>query len=122
MYWETRRDEARPTDDRVVLFVVGDYEEAKSDVSDLIEEIGFASVDTGSLAEGGRRQQPGSPIYNEPMRDSRRRSQNSTWSYVVNRFNSLFGLYQLRMSRSFQYSISSFCVLSTLSVDYLESL
>jgi predicted dinucleotide-binding enzyme len=62
----------------VVLFVVGDYEEAKSDVSDLIEEIGFPSVDTGSLAEEGRRQQPGPPIYNEPMRDSRRRSQRST--------------------------------------------
>jgi 8-hydroxy-5-deazaflavin:NADPH oxidoreductase len=28
----------------------------------LIEEIGFAPVDTGSLREGGRRQQPGSPI------------------------------------------------------------
>jgi len=42
-------------DDRVVLFVAGDDEEARSDVSDLIEEIGFASVDTGSLAEGGHR-------------------------------------------------------------------
>ena len=81
MYWETLRDEARPTadrDDRFVLFVAGDDEEAKSDVSDLIEEIGFAPVDTGSLAEEGRRQQPGSPIYNELMRDSRRRSQRST--------------------------------------------
>ena len=29
----------------------------------LIEEIGFAPVDTGSLGKGGRRQQPGSPIY-----------------------------------------------------------
>ncbi|PSP88656.1 hypothetical protein BRC87_09065 [Halobacteriales archaeon QS_4_66_20] len=80
MYWETLRDEARPTadrDDRFVLFVVGDDEEAKSDVSDLIEEIGFAPVDTGSLAEGGRRQQPGSPIYNESMRGSRRRSRRS---------------------------------------------
>jgi 8-hydroxy-5-deazaflavin:NADPH oxidoreductase len=34
----------------------------------LIDEIGFAPVDTGSLAEGGRRQQPGSPIYTEPMK------------------------------------------------------
>ena len=59
--------------------MAGDDEEAKSDVSDLIEEIGLAPVDTGSLAKGGRRQQPGSPIYNELMRDSRRRSQNSTW-------------------------------------------
>ena len=36
-------------DDRFVLFVAGNGEEAKSDVSDLIEEIGFAPVDTGSL-------------------------------------------------------------------------
>ena len=58
--------------------MVGDDEEAKSDMSDLIEEIGFASVDTGSLAEEGRCQQLGSPIYNELIRDSRRRSQYST--------------------------------------------
>jgi len=33
----------------------------------LIEEIGFAPVDTGSLRDGGRKQQPGSTIYNKPM-------------------------------------------------------
>ena len=33
-------------------------------MSRLIEEIGFAPVDTGSLREGGRRQQPGTPVYN----------------------------------------------------------
>lgn len=27
----------------------------------------IASVDTGSLKIGGRKQQPGSPIYNNPM-------------------------------------------------------
>ena len=32
----------------------------------LIDEIGFDPVDTGSLADG-RRQQPGSPIYNVPL-------------------------------------------------------
>jgi 8-hydroxy-5-deazaflavin:NADPH oxidoreductase len=37
-------------------------------VSGLIEEIGYAPVDTGSLAEGGRRQQPGSPIYGSVMK------------------------------------------------------
>lgn len=41
--------------------------EAKTNVSKLIEDIGFAPVDTGSLKEGGRKQQPGSPIYNNPM-------------------------------------------------------
>jgi hypothetical protein len=36
-------------------------------VAKLIEDIGFVAVDTGSLREGGRKQQPGSPIYNNPM-------------------------------------------------------
>jgi hypothetical protein len=36
-------------------------------VSKLIEDIGFVAVDTGSLREGGRKQQPGSPIYNNSM-------------------------------------------------------
>lgn len=56
-----------PLDERLVLFVAGDDEEAKSVVFGLIEEIGFAPVDTGSLREGGRLQEPGSPIYNRPM-------------------------------------------------------
>jgi predicted dinucleotide-binding enzyme len=43
-------------------------------VSDLIEEIGFAPVDTGSLAEGGHRQQPESPIYNELITPSEARA------------------------------------------------
>jgi 8-hydroxy-5-deazaflavin:NADPH oxidoreductase len=34
----------------------------------LIEEIGFAPLDTGSLAEGGRREQPGSPVYVKKLR------------------------------------------------------
>jgi predicted dinucleotide-binding enzyme len=50
-----------------VLFLAGDDVEAKEVVSQLIEEIGFAPADTGSLREGGRRQEPGSPIYNNPM-------------------------------------------------------
>jgi predicted dinucleotide-binding enzyme len=50
-------------DERPVLFVAGDEEDAKQVVSRLIEDIGFAAVDTGDLATGGRLQQPGSPIY-----------------------------------------------------------
>jgi predicted dinucleotide-binding enzyme len=53
--------------DRLVIFVAGDDLSAKQIVSRLIEQIGFAAVDTGSLREGGRKQQPGSPIYNRPM-------------------------------------------------------
>ncbi len=52
-----------PVGERLVLLVAGDDAEAKRRVSDLIEEIGFAPVDTGLLAEGGRRQQPGAPLY-----------------------------------------------------------
>ncbi len=54
-------------DDRYAIFVAGDDAEAKQAVSKLIDQIGFAAVDTGGLVEGGRRQQPGSPIYNRPM-------------------------------------------------------
>lgn len=65
MYWEVLRDRGEPdaAEDRLVLFVAGDDREAKDRVSALIEEIGFAPVDSGTLREGGRRQQPGSPIY-----------------------------------------------------------
>ncbi len=68
MYYETLAKEGRSEgEDRLVLFVAGDDEEAKATVSGLIEEIGFAPVDTGTLREGGRKQQPDSPIYNNPM-------------------------------------------------------
>ena len=52
-----------PRAERLALFVAGDDADAKRRVMELIEEIGFAALDTGSLADGGRRQQPGSPIY-----------------------------------------------------------
>lgn len=54
-----------PLDDRHTIYVAGDDVEAKSVVARLIEEIGFAPVDTGSLREGGRMQEPDSPIYNQ---------------------------------------------------------
>lgn len=49
-----------------------DDEEAERVVSGLIEEIGFAPVDTGTLA-GSRKQEPGSPIYNVPMKPEKAR-------------------------------------------------
>jgi predicted dinucleotide-binding enzyme len=52
-----------PRDERLALFVAGDDEGAKRIVAGLIDDLGFAAVDTGSLAEGGRRQQPGAPVY-----------------------------------------------------------
>jgi predicted dinucleotide-binding enzyme len=48
---------------RLALLVAGDDDHAKRTVMELIDEIGFDPVDTGSLADGGRRQQPGTPLY-----------------------------------------------------------
>ncbi len=56
-----------PVAQRHAIFVAGDDAQAKRLVTQLIEEIGFAPVDTGSLRDGGRKQQPGSTIYNKPM-------------------------------------------------------
>jgi len=70
MYYERLRDEGdtnAPAEDRLALFVAGDDAEAKAVVSRLSDDIGFAPVDTGSLREGGRKQQPGSSIYNIPL-------------------------------------------------------
>jgi predicted dinucleotide-binding enzyme len=56
-----------PVDDRHALFVASDDAEAKQIVMKLIEDIGFGPVDTGSLAAGGRLQQPDGPFYNKVM-------------------------------------------------------
>ena len=70
MYYERLAHEGRkdlPLHKRLAIFVAGDDAEAKRVVSQLIEQIGFDPIDTGSLRDGGRRQQPGSPIYNQPI-------------------------------------------------------
>jgi predicted dinucleotide-binding enzyme len=70
MYFETLRDEARPdapVDERLTLFLAGDDAAAKATVADLIEAIGFAPLDVGSLADSTV-MEPGSPIHNDPMR------------------------------------------------------
>jgi 8-hydroxy-5-deazaflavin:NADPH oxidoreductase len=54
-----------PVEERHAIYVAGNDAEAKQTVARLIEEIGFAPVDTGSLHEGGKLQQPDSPIYNQ---------------------------------------------------------
>jgi 8-hydroxy-5-deazaflavin:NADPH oxidoreductase len=54
-----------PAEDRHAIYVAGDDADAKNVVARLIEEIGFTALDTGSLREGGRMQQPDSPIYNK---------------------------------------------------------
>ena len=60
-----RKDAA--IDERHAIFVAGDEASAKDAVKKLIEEVGFGPVDTGSLAEGGRRQQPNTPLYNKTL-------------------------------------------------------
>ncbi len=68
MGWNTLASGSRPPyEDRLVVFLAGDDAAAKATVAKLVDEIGFASIDTGSLRDGGRRQQPGSPIYGRPM-------------------------------------------------------
>ena len=54
-----------PLEERHTIYVAGDDAEAKKVVTRLIEEISFAAIDTGSLREGGRMQEPDSPIYNQ---------------------------------------------------------
>jgi 8-hydroxy-5-deazaflavin:NADPH oxidoreductase len=68
IYYEhlaTRGRKDLPVEERHAIYVAGDDQQAKEVVSRLIEEIGFGPVDTGSLREGGRLQQPDSLIYNQ---------------------------------------------------------
>ncbi len=53
---------SRVRGERLALFIAGDDPGRRTRWRRLIEEIGFAAVDTGGLADGGRRQQMGSPL------------------------------------------------------------
>ncbi len=50
-------------EERVAMPVASDDEDAKALVSQLVDDIGFDPVDGGTLRDG-RRQQPGTPVYN----------------------------------------------------------
>ena len=63
----TQGDTNLPLPERRAIFIAGDDAQAKETVARLIEEIGFAPLDTGPLREGGRLQQPGTPIYNREL-------------------------------------------------------
>jgi 8-hydroxy-5-deazaflavin:NADPH oxidoreductase len=68
IYYEhlaTRGRKDLPLQDRHAIYIAGDDQDAKEIVAGLIRDIGFAPVDTGGLREGGRLQEPDSPIYNE---------------------------------------------------------
>jgi 8-hydroxy-5-deazaflavin:NADPH oxidoreductase len=57
----------RPPDQRLAMYLAGDAAQAKQTVAQLIGEMGFTPIDTGSLALGGRVQQPGSPVYGQDL-------------------------------------------------------
>jgi len=72
--WKTLETGSRPrTEERLAIFLAGDDTEAKAVVAKLIDDIGFAPVDTGFLRDGGRRQQPGSRIYGRPTTEKQAR-------------------------------------------------
>ncbi len=66
LYFEMLASQGRPAGEaeRFAIPISGDDGDAKKVVAGLIDEIGFDAVDIGDLATGGRRQQPGTPIYN----------------------------------------------------------
>ena len=51
-----------PVEDRLVIPIAADDDRAKATVAALVEEIGFAPLDTGSL-EDSKNQEPDTPIY-----------------------------------------------------------
>jgi predicted dinucleotide-binding enzyme len=60
-------DTSLPPEERRAIFIAGDDGEAKRTVARLVEELGFAAVDTGPLGAGGRRQQVGAAVYNREL-------------------------------------------------------
>jgi predicted dinucleotide-binding enzyme len=69
MYYRRLASEGKPRGaaGRLAIPVAGDDAEAKAIVMQIIDEIGFDAVDSGNLHDGGRRQQPGTPVYNQPF-------------------------------------------------------
>jgi predicted dinucleotide-binding enzyme len=67
---KTQGNSELPVAERRAIFIAGDDAAAKKTVAKLIEEIGFAAVDTGSLRDGGTAQQPGTAIYNQNLTQS----------------------------------------------------
>jgi 8-hydroxy-5-deazaflavin:NADPH oxidoreductase len=63
--WRHLRDDGRPAGDpdRLGIPISGDDEDAKRTVAQLIDQIGFDALDAGTLAQGGRKHQPGAPAY-----------------------------------------------------------
>lgn len=59
-------DVKKPEGDRQAIFIAGDDMQAKELVADLIRQIGFGPVDTGSLHHS-KMQEPGAPVYTKAL-------------------------------------------------------
>lgn len=67
IYFEHLRTQGQKEQDgRRALPIAGDDAAAKETVARLIDDIGYVALDVGDLSEG-RRQQPGTTLYNERM-------------------------------------------------------
>jgi predicted dinucleotide-binding enzyme len=68
IYYRRLASEGKPrgAEGRLAIPVAADDPGAKAIVVALIDQIGFDAVDSGNLHDGGRRQQPGTPVYNQP--------------------------------------------------------
>ena len=71
-YLRSEGDASKPAEERRVIFISGDDAEAKKVVAGLIEDIGFAAYDLGSLQESSL-QQPDSPVYNKSINTAQAR-------------------------------------------------
>src|SRR5262245_44745560 len=67
--WTRLRDDGRPAgqEGSIGIPLSGDDAQAKRTVAELIDQIGFDPVDAGTLADGGRQHQPGSPAYTQGL-------------------------------------------------------
>ncbi|KIF75373.1 NADP oxidoreductase [Streptomyces sp. 150FB] len=69
IFFKHLADLPRPAgaEDRTALPIAGDDPAAKARAAELLDVLGYDTVDTGTLAEGGRRFQPGTPAYALPF-------------------------------------------------------
>ena len=62
-----RRRSPRRRRGRFGIPISADEEQARQAVADLIDQIGFDPVDAGTIAEGGRKHQPGGAAYTQGL-------------------------------------------------------
>src|SRR5262249_11306717 len=70
IHFQSLGSDGRPgssRDERLAIPFAGDDADAKARTAGLIDELGFAPLAAGSLAEGGRLMQPGAPFFNRPL-------------------------------------------------------